>query len=116
MTKLMMRNKCISFAGHFDGCADVWVQCCLYCLMQHVQGYTRSLWTPPSGYYLLRIALAATRATGNTATMKKCTHFAGHFDGPGGALVQYSLHRTIEEVQGFTRSQWTPPLGKYCSQ
>jgi hypothetical protein len=36
--------------------------------MQHVQGYTGSHWTPPSGDYLLRIALAATR-TANKTTM-----------------------------------------------
>jgi hypothetical protein len=37
--------------------------------MQHVQGYTGSHWTPPSGDYSLRIALAATRATANKTTM-----------------------------------------------
>ena len=37
--------------------------------MQHVQGYTGSHWTPPSGNYSLRIALAAARATANKITM-----------------------------------------------
>ena len=37
--------------------------------MQHVQGYTGSHWTPPSGDYSLRIALAATRATANKTTI-----------------------------------------------
>ena len=37
--------------------------------MQHVQGYTGSHWTPPSGDYSLHIALAATRATENKTTM-----------------------------------------------
>jgi hypothetical protein len=37
--------------------------------MQHVQGYTGSHWTPPSGDYSLRIALAAARATANITTM-----------------------------------------------
>jgi hypothetical protein len=36
--------------------------------MQHVQGYTESHWTPPSGNYSLRIALAAAR-TANKTTM-----------------------------------------------
>jgi hypothetical protein len=36
--------------------------------MQHVQGYTGSHWTPPSGDYSLRIALAAAR-TANKTTM-----------------------------------------------
>jgi hypothetical protein len=37
--------------------------------MQHVQGYTGSHWTPPSGDYSLSIALAAARATANKTTM-----------------------------------------------
>jgi hypothetical protein len=37
--------------------------------MQHVQGYTGSHWTPPSGDYSLRIALAAARETANKTTM-----------------------------------------------
>jgi hypothetical protein len=49
--------------------------------MQHVQGYTRSLWMPSSGNYLLCIAPAAAGATANTTAKKKCTNFAGHFDG-----------------------------------
>jgi hypothetical protein len=54
-----MKNQCTSVAGLFDGHADVLVQCCSYCPMQHVQGYTGSLWTPPSGNYSLRIFLAS---------------------------------------------------------
>ncbi len=38
MTKLTMRNKCTSFAGHFDGHANAWVLCCSDCLMQHGPG------------------------------------------------------------------------------
>ena len=37
--------------------------------MQHVQGYTGSHWTPPSGDYSLRIALAAARATAKKTTI-----------------------------------------------
>jgi flagellar biosynthesis protein FliQ len=37
--------------------------------MQHVQGYTGSHWTPPSGVYSLRIALEAARATANKTTI-----------------------------------------------
>jgi hypothetical protein len=55
--------------------------------MQHVQGYTKSLGTLPSSNYLLRIAPAAARATTNTTTKKKCTNFAGHFDGLRSAPV-----------------------------
>jgi hypothetical protein len=78
--------------------------------MRHVQGYSRSHWTLPSGDYSLHIAPAAARATANKTKMKKCTKKTGHFDGPGGAQVQYRAHCPIEEVQGFTRSHWMPPL------
>jgi hypothetical protein len=40
-----------------------------HCLMQHVQGYTGSHWTPPLGDCSLRIALAAARATANKTTI-----------------------------------------------
>ena len=33
-------------------------QCDVKCPMQHVQGYLRSHWTPPSGKYLSKIAPA----------------------------------------------------------
>jgi hypothetical protein len=73
MTKLMMRNKCTSFAGYFVGHADAWVQGCLYCPMQHVHGYTESLWMPPLGNYSLRIAPVAAWATGKQTTINKYT-------------------------------------------
>ncbi len=38
---------------------EMWVQCLAHCLMQHVQGYTGSLWMTPLGNYLLHIAPAA---------------------------------------------------------
>jgi hypothetical protein len=38
--------------------------------MQLDQGFTGSHWTPPSGNYLLRIAVPATRATINKPAMK----------------------------------------------
>jgi hypothetical protein len=118
MMKSTMTLKCISIVAHLEGLTDAMVLCGVHCQMQHVQGYTRSLWTPlpPLGNYLLRIALTATGVTGNTTTMKKCTKFAGHFDGRGGAPVRYRAHCSIEEVQGFTRSHWMPSLGEYCSQ
>ncbi len=56
------------------------------------------------GSYLLHISLAAARATANKTMMKKWTNFAGHFDGRGGAPVQYCAHHSIEEVKGFVRS------------
>jgi len=38
--------------------------------MQHDHGFTGSHWTPPSGNYLLCIAPASARATGNKTTMQ----------------------------------------------
>jgi hypothetical protein len=43
----------------------------------------------------------------------KCTSFAGRFDSPADALWQCQVHRPMEEVQGFGRSHWKPPLGNY---
>jgi hypothetical protein len=82
-----MRNKCTSFSGRFDGHGSAPVQYKVHCLLQHVQGYSRSHWIPPLGNYSLRIALAAAGATANKTTMKKFTNFFGHFDGGGGAPV-----------------------------
>jgi hypothetical protein len=91
-------SKCTSSAGHFDGRGGAPEQYRQHCSMQHVQGYPGSHWTPPSGDYLLCIAPAAARATENKTRTKKWTNFASHFDGSGGALVQYRTHRPIEEV------------------
>jgi hypothetical protein len=44
---------------------------------------------------------------------KQYTTIATRFDGRNGAPVQCRIHRLMEGVQGFTRSHWTPPLGKY---
>jgi hypothetical protein len=43
---------------------------------------------------------------------KTYTYFAGCFDGHGNVLVCNRAHHLMEEVQGFTRSHWTPPPGK----
>jgi len=56
-------NECTSVAAHFDGHAKALKQYMRHHPMQHVQGYTGSQWTPPSGDYSLRIALAAAMAT-----------------------------------------------------
>jgi hypothetical protein len=68
-----MTNKCTSFASRFDGHSGAPEQYRWHCLMRHVQGYFGSHWMLPLGDYLLRIAPAATRATANKTTMKKCT-------------------------------------------
>jgi hypothetical protein len=66
----MMTNKCTSFAGRFDGHGGAPEQYRWQCPMGHVQGYSGSHWTPPSGHYSLRIAPAAARATANETTKK----------------------------------------------
>ncbi len=50
-------EKCTSFAGHFDGYDDAPVRCQAHHPMQHVRGYLRSHWSPPSGKYSPHIAL-----------------------------------------------------------
>jgi len=54
---------------HFDGHGEALKQYMRHRPMQHVQGYTGSHWTPPSGDYSLHIALAAARAPANKTTM-----------------------------------------------
>jgi hypothetical protein len=44
---------------------------------------------------------------------KQYTTVATRFDGCDDAPVQCHVHRTMEGVQGFIRSHWTPPLGEY---
>jgi hypothetical protein len=113
MTKSTMTNKCTSVVGHFDGHSGAPGQFRQHCPMRHVQGYLGSHWTPPSGNYLLRIAPAAARLTGKQTTNNKYTYFAGHFDGHGDAPVRNHVHRPMEEVQGYDRSHWMPPLSRY---
>jgi hypothetical protein len=73
--------------GHSDSHGHAMVQYEAHHLMQYVQGYTGSLWMPPLVNYLLRVALTAARVTGKQMTMKKCTYFAGRFDGHGNAPI-----------------------------
>jgi len=67
---MMAMNKCTSVAGHFDCCAEAMKQYMGHCPMQHVQGYSRSNWTLPSGNSLLRIVMGTTRATINETMMQ----------------------------------------------
>jgi hypothetical protein len=46
--------------GLFDGHDNAPVRCRAHHPMQHVHGYLRRHWTPPSGKYLPRIARADT--------------------------------------------------------
>jgi hypothetical protein len=55
-------------------------------------------------------------AAGKQTTINKYTYKAGQFDGHGDAPVRNRAHQLMEEVQGFTRSHWTLPSGKYNVQ
>jgi hypothetical protein len=39
-------------------------------------------------------------------------HFEGHDDAPG----QCQAHRPTKHAQGYLRSHWTPPSGKYLTR
>ncbi len=113
MAKLSMMIKCTLSAIRFDGHGGPAVQYEVHFLMQHVQGYLGSHWTLPLGDYSLCIAPVATRATGKQTPIYKYTYKSGHFNGFGNAPVRNRGHSPMEEIQGFTRSHWMPPLGEY---
>jgi hypothetical protein len=113
MTKSTMASTCSSVVGRFNGHGGPPVRYEAHCPMKHVQGDSGSHWMPALGDYLLRIAPAAARAPGKQTTINKYTYKAGHFDGNGNAPVRNHADCLMEEVQGFTRSHWMPPLGKY---
>jgi hypothetical protein len=56
--------------GLFDGHGSELVQYEAHRPMQHDQGFTGSHWTPPSGYYSLRITPWAARAAINSTMMQ----------------------------------------------
>jgi hypothetical protein len=52
----------------------------------------------------------------NEATMtNKCTSSAGHFDGHGGALVQYEAHHPMQHVQGYPEATGRQHRATACS-
>jgi hypothetical protein len=105
-----------SVIGPFDGHGSAPEQYRWHCPMQHVQGYSGSHWTLPPGNYLLCITPAAARATGKQTTINKYTYIAGHFNGHVEAPLRNPTHCPMEEVQSFTRTHYTLPLGKYYVQ
>ncbi len=52
-------KKCRRIAGDFNGHGDAAVRRGAHRPMEHIQGFTRSHWMPPSGECLRRIAPAA---------------------------------------------------------
>jgi hypothetical protein len=55
--KINDETKCREIAGNFDHHADALV----HCLMEHIQGFTRSHWMQPSGVCLHPIAPASAK-------------------------------------------------------
>jgi hypothetical protein len=51
--------------------------------------------------------------TKRAALTNKCTSVMGHFDGHDNGPIQCWAHRPIQQVYGYSRCHWTPPLGKY---
>jgi hypothetical protein len=49
-------KKCRQIAGNFDGHADAAVRCGTHVWMEHIPGFTRSHWMPPSSKCLHCIA------------------------------------------------------------
>ena len=43
---------------------------------------------------------------------KKCRQINDHFDDHANTAVRCWVHRLMKHNQGFTRSQWIPPLGE----
>jgi hypothetical protein len=103
MAKLSMMIKCTLSAVHINGCGGPPVQYEAHCLMQHVQGYSGSHWTPPLGAYSLHIAPAAAKATGkqqqSTNTPKEMAILMAE-----AVRRYYTVYFPMEAVPGFVRS------------
>jgi hypothetical protein len=61
-------KKCRQIAGNFDCHADAAVQHRAHRPIEHIQGFARSHWMPPSGECLRRIAPAAAMVDGFVET------------------------------------------------
>jgi len=67
-------NKtCRQIAGDFDSHADAVARCGAHRPMEHISGFTRSHWMPPSGKCLSRIAPAAAMVNKFVETHKTLT-------------------------------------------
>ncbi len=60
-TENQQQQKMQGIAGNFDHQADGTVRCEMHCPMEHIPGFTRSLWMLPSGKCLHRIAPVAAK-------------------------------------------------------
>jgi hypothetical protein len=84
-------KKCWESAGDFDHHADATVRCGAHRPMEHIPGFTRSHWMPPSGECLHRIAPAATmvdKYIENTQSTNKKLFLASNY-GTNQSLAVY---------------------------
>ena len=66
---------------------------------------------------MIRIMFLATISQmKKAAATNKCTSIEGHFGGQDDAPVQCQAHRLMQHVQGYLRSHWTLPSGKYLTR
>jgi hypothetical protein len=116
MMKSTIASKCSSIIGHFDGHGGVLERYRRHCSIRHFRGYSGKPLDAAMGQLLAPYHPSSRQANSKQNNDKKWTNFDGHFDVCGGALVQYHVHLLMENVQGFGRSHWTPPLVEYCGQ
>jgi len=65
-------------------------------------------------YFILTITWSLAYGCGQQRIRrdKKCRQIDDDFGGHGDAAVRRGVHRPMEHIQGFTRSQWMPPSGE----
>jgi hypothetical protein len=66
--RISKNKKCRRIAGDFDCHADAGVQRGAHRPVEHIRGFTRSHWMPPSGKCLRRIAPVAAMVDGFVET------------------------------------------------
>ncbi len=93
-------KKCTNFASHFGCCGGVPVQYRTHCPRQLLAPY------PLGGH----------RVDSKQNNDDKMHQLLWPFWWPWGCTGTIPRALPVGEVQGFTRSHWTPPSGKYCSQ
>jgi hypothetical protein len=84
-------KKCGETAGDFDHQVDAAAQCGVHCPIEHIPGFTRSHWMPPSGKCLCRITPAATMVNEyieNTQNTNETLFLASNY-GTNRSLVVY---------------------------
>jgi hypothetical protein len=108
-------EKCRESAGDFDHHADAVVRCGVHRPMEHIPGFTRSHWMPPSGECLRRIAPEAAmvdKYNENTQNTNKKL-FLGSNYGTNQSLVVYE--NFIPQKGPYTQLIDTTSCVKMCN-